>query len=122
TLSDLKGRDAKLNGDLSTAEALADLLRLAIPDAESALADWIGDMPAHAVGEVSRGVFEFSRRAGRAFEQNVAEYLQEENPTLVPRVLVDRFIDEVDDARDRVERADKRLRLLEQRLRTEKER
>jgi ubiquinone biosynthesis protein UbiJ len=116
TLTDLKGSGAKLNGDLDVAESFADVLRLALPEPEGALADWIGDMPAHAVAQVSRGMFGFTRRAQRAFEQNVAEYLQEESPTLIPPALASYFADEVDRLRDDVERAQRRVELLERRL------
>jgi ubiquinone biosynthesis protein UbiJ len=116
TLTDLKDSGAKLNGDLHVAESFADLLRLAMPEPEAALADWIGDMPAHALGRISRGLVGFTRRAHHAFEQNLAEYLQEENPTLIPPALATRFADEVDRLRDDVERAAKRIESLERRL------
>jgi ubiquinone biosynthesis protein UbiJ len=115
TLTDLKGSGAHLTGDLHVAEAFAQLLRLAMPGPEAALADWIGDMPAHAVGKVSRGMFGWTKRTHRALEQNVAEYLQEESPTLIPPALASEFADEVDRLRDDVERAERRVELLERR-------
>lgn len=115
TLTDLKGSGARLTGDLHVAEGFAELLRLAMPGPEAALADWIGDMPAHAVGKVSRGLFGWTQRAHLAMEQNVAEYLQEESPTLIPPALANDFADEVDRLRDDVERAERRIELLERR-------
>lgn len=115
TLTDLKGSGARLTGDLHVAEGFAELLRLMLPGPEAALADWIGDMPAHAVGQVSRGLFGWTQRAHRAVEQNVAEYLQEESPALIPPALANEFADEVDRLRDDVERAERRIELLERR-------
>jgi ubiquinone biosynthesis accessory factor UbiJ len=116
TLTDLKGSGARLTGDLHVAEGFAELLRLAMPGPEAALADWIGDLPAHAVGQFSRSVFGWTKRAHHAFEHNVAEYLQEESPALIPPALASEFADEVDRLRDDVERAERRIELLERRL------
>jgi ubiquinone biosynthesis protein UbiJ len=115
-LSDLKSTGATLNGDVNVAEGFADLLRLAMPEPEAVLAEWVGDIPAHAAGEAARRLGGWSRRAGRAFEQNLAEYLQEERPTLVPPALARHYLAEVDRLRDDVERAERRIVLLERRF------
>jgi len=117
SLTELKTTGATLSGDLHIAEGFAELLRLAMPDAEGLLAGWIGDMPAHAAGQAARGFGSWTRRAGHAFEQNMAEYLQEESPTLVPPALARHFMAEVDRVRDDVERAARRIDLLERKLR-----
>lgn len=119
SLADLKSVDATLNGDVRVAEAFADLMRLAVPEPEAVLADWIGDMSAHAVGQAARGMAEWSARAGRAFEQNFSEYLQEERPTLVAPALARHFGAEVDRIRDDVARAERRVEILERRIRGE---
>jgi ubiquinone biosynthesis protein UbiJ len=116
SLSELKNSGATLNGDLHLAESFAELLRLAMPEPEAVLADWVGDMPAHAVGQVVRNVSGWTRRAGHAFEQNLGEYLQEESPTLLPPPLARHFSAEVDRIRDDVERAERRVERLEQRF------
>jgi ubiquinone biosynthesis protein UbiJ len=64
---------------------------------------------------VARGAVGWTKRAGHAFGQNVAEFLQEERPTLVPPPLARSFLAEVDHLRDDVERAEKRIELLERR-------
>jgi len=112
-LSELKDSGASLSGDIRTAEAFAELMRLAIPEPESVLGDWVGDMPAHAIGQAARGAAGWGARAGRALEQNLGEYLQEEDPTLVPPALARSFIARVDRIRDDVERAERRIELLE---------
>lgn len=117
SLVDLKSVDATLNGDVRVAEGFADVMRLAIPEPEAVLADWIGDMSAHALGQAARAMAEWSARAERAFEQNLSEYLQEENPTLVPPLLARSFGAEVDRIRDDVARAERRVEILERRLR-----
>jgi len=118
SLSELKNAGATLNGDIHVAEGFAELFRLAMPEAEALLADWIGDMPAHAVGEAARAVGGWTGRAGEAFELNLGEYLQEENPTLVPTPLARKFYADVDRIRDDVERAARRIEILERRLKS----
>jgi ubiquinone biosynthesis protein UbiJ len=117
SLTELKDAGATLSGDIHVAEAFAELMRLAVPEPEAVLADWIGDMPAHAVGEAARGAIGWGTKAGRALEQNLGEYLQEEKPTLAPPSLVRVFLAEVDRIRDDVERAERRIEQLEKRSR-----
>ncbi len=116
-LSGLKDTGATLNGDIRVAEAFADLFRLASPEPEALLARFLGDIPAHAAGEAARATAAASRRAVRAFEQNLAEYLQEENPTLLPPALMREFTARVDRLRDDAARAERRIELLERRHR-----
>lgn len=116
SLSDLRSVGASLNGDLNVAEGFADLLRLAMPEPEALLADWIGDMPAHAVGQAARRLGSFTERSERALEQNISEFLQEESPTLIPPSLARQFNAEVDRIRDDVERAERRIKILEQKF------
>jgi ubiquinone biosynthesis protein UbiJ len=116
SLSDLKSGGATLNGDINIAEGFADLFRHAMPEPEALLADWVGDMPAHAAGQAARGIGSWAGRVGKAFEQNLAEYLQEESPTLIPPALARNFSTEIDRIRDAVDRAERRIELLERRV------
>jgi ubiquinone biosynthesis protein UbiJ len=113
SLGDLRDVGASLDGEIGVAEGFADLMRFAVPEPEAWLADWIGDMPAHAVGQATRRASAWAEQAEHAFEQNLGEYLQEERPTLVPPPLARRFSDEVDRVRDDVDRAERRIELLE---------
>jgi ubiquinone biosynthesis protein UbiJ len=114
-LSELKNAGASLHGDIHVAEGFAELFRLAMPEPEALLADWIGDMPAHAAGEAARAVGGWSERAVQAFGLNLGEYLQEESPTLVPPARARQFTADVDRIRDDVDRAVRRVELLERR-------
>lgn len=116
SLSDLNSAGATLKGDMNIAEAFAELMRLAMPEPEAMLAERLGDVPAHALGDATRRLSDWTRRAGRTFEHSMAEYLQEENPILVPPALARHFLAEVDRLRDAVERAERRIERLERRL------
>ena len=54
-VSGVKRTRAELSGDLQIAERYAQLLKLARPDLEGEAAKWLGDVPAHALGEAVRG-------------------------------------------------------------------
>lgn len=105
----LKGSSVELNGDVHTAEAFAALLKTAMPDLERELADWIGDVPAHALGRRARALERWSAHSRAALEADVAEYVHEEGE-LAPRAdEVRAYCAEVDRLRDDVERAAARL-------------
>ncbi len=114
-LAGLKGTHADLTGDLSVAERYADLLKLTRPDLEEDLAGWIGDIPAHALGQAAQGAAAWLRRAARTVTRDTAEYLQEERRLLPAPLEVQAFYAEVDRLRDDVDRAAARLVRLERR-------
>jgi ubiquinone biosynthesis protein UbiJ len=114
-VSGVKRTRAELSGDLEVAERYANLLKLARPDLEGELAKWIGDIPAHAIGEVARGTGAWLARAADALRMNVAEYLQEESRAMPAPLEAQAFFGDVEKLRDDVERAAARLARLERR-------
>jgi ubiquinone biosynthesis protein UbiJ len=89
------------------------MLKLARPDLEEEVAKWVGDVPAHALGEVVRGFGAWLARAGGALRMNTAEYLQEESRALPAPLEAQGFYSDVERLRDDVERLAARLALLE---------
>ena len=102
-----------LSGDAGTAKAFQDLLAYAKPDIEEELSTLIGDVAAHELGEVARGISNWAREARSTMGTNIREYLQEESRDLPSRYEVDRFAHQVDTLRDDVARLDARLGRLE---------
>lgn len=114
-VSGVKRTRADLSGDLEVAERFARLLKLARPDLEGEVAKWVGDVPAHALGEAVRGATAWLARAGAALRMNAAEYLQEESRAMPAPLEAQAFYADVERLRDDVERASARLKRLEQR-------
>jgi ubiquinone biosynthesis protein UbiJ len=114
-VSGVKRTRADLKGDLQVAERYAQLLKLARPDLEGELAKWIGDVPAHALGEIARGGAAWLTRVARALRLNTAEYLQEESRAMPAPLEAQAFYGDVEKLRDDVERAAARLARLERR-------
>jgi ubiquinone biosynthesis protein UbiJ len=111
-ISGVKRTRAELSGDLDVAERYAKLLRLARPDLEGELAKWVGDVPAHALGEAARGFGAWLGRAAAALRMNAAEYLQEESGAMPAPLEAQAFYADVEKLRDDVERAAARLARL----------
>jgi ubiquinone biosynthesis protein UbiJ len=112
-VSGVKRTRAALSGDLDVAERYARMLKLARPDLEEEVAKWVGDVPAHALGEVVRGVGAWIARAGGALRMNTAEYLQEESRAVPAPLEAQAFYSDVERLRDDVERLAARLTRLE---------
>jgi ubiquinone biosynthesis protein UbiJ len=117
SLGDLKRTGAELSGNLHVAEAFAEALRMARPDAEAELADWIGDLGAHELGGFSRRLLGLGRSARRSLEFSLAEYLKEESRSTPGPLELSAFSSEVERLRDDVERAAKRLERAALRIR-----
>lgn len=104
----------ELSGDARKAEGFQHLLSLARPDLEEELSGVIGDVAAHRLGELARGVNRWRDQVHETMAANVREYLQEESGELPSRYETERFAKDVDTLRDDVARAEARLnRLLE---------
>jgi ubiquinone biosynthesis protein UbiJ len=112
-VSDDKRTHASLSGDLEVAERYSQLLKVARPDLEEEVAKWVGDIPAHALGEGVRGVRAWFKRAVGALRMHTAEYLQEESRAMPAPPEAEAFFSDVERLRDDVERAAARLTRLE---------
>jgi ubiquinone biosynthesis protein UbiJ len=114
-VSGVKRTQANLSGDLQVAERYSQLLKLARPDVEDELAKWVGDVPAHALGELAHGAGAWLARAASALRMNTAEYLQEESRVMPAALEAEAFYADVERLRDDVERTAARLARLERR-------
>jgi ubiquinone biosynthesis protein UbiJ len=107
----------RIEGDAEVAQRFQGLLQLAQPDFEEELARVIGDVAAHQVANLARGLLDWGRKAADSFSQNVAEYLQEEGRDVPSRVELEEFLEAVDHLRNDADRLEARLSRLETRRR-----
>jgi len=108
----LRAGSLDLTGDVATADAFQELLGYAKPDIEEELSGIVGDVAAHRIGEVARGVGNWARHARETMGSNIREYLQEESRGAPSRYEVDRFTRDVHALRDDVERVEARINRL----------
>lgn len=104
--------NVRLTGDTELAGQFRELFRLTRPDIEEELSTVLGDPLAHQVGELARGVENWSRRARASVGRSLGDYLKEERRSLPARAEVDEFVEAVDTLANDVERAAARLEHL----------
>lgn len=103
----------ELTGDARTAMLFQELLAHARPDIEEELSTLVGDVAAHRLGEMARGVRKWAQGARATMQANIREYLQEESRDVPTRYEVERFTRELGVLRDDVERLAARMSRLE---------
>lgn len=102
-----------LSGDAELANQFQQLLSYAKPDIEEELSGVIGDVAAHRLGELARGLGRWGRDARSTMGTNIREYLQEESRDAPSRYEVEKFSSNVGKLRDDVERLEARLNRLQ---------
>ena len=100
-------------GDMALAHQFQRAIDQLDPDWEAAMADYIGDVPAHFLGQRLRGAVKWSQQAFRSLNANVEEYIHEESQGLPGRNELEATFEDIDQLSLRVERLDARIRHLE---------
>lgn len=106
----------KIEGDAEFANTISQLGKGLRWEAEHDLERFIGPIAATRLAGGARSVFDAAVSGQRKVAENVAEYFLEEKPLLIRPVMVEDFASEVSRLRDDVERSDKRIARLEQKL------
>ena len=107
--------EVSLHGDIALATRLQRIVARMDVDVEEALAQRIGDIPAHELSRGLRGLGDWMRAAGTALLADVSEYLRYEAAATPAAEDVERFSNAVDAIRDDVERLEARVARLERR-------
>ncbi|MHB1512212.1 MAG: ubiquinone biosynthesis accessory factor UbiJ [Acidiferrobacter sp.] len=105
----------KMEGDIDTALAMKRLFENAPVDWQEALANIMGDVPAHFVVRGLRRVGGSLRYAATRLAANGVAFLQDEERALPRPWEMDEFLAAVDTLRDDVERLGQRVRRLKAR-------
>jgi ubiquinone biosynthesis protein UbiJ len=111
----LRAGGIRIEGDAETAQKFRELLTLVRPDFEEELARVLGDVAAHRIASLARGLLGWGRSTADSVATNLVEFLQEEGRDLPTRVEVDEFLEGVDRLRDDAERLEARIARLETR-------
>jgi len=102
-----------VTGDMALAHQFQRAIDQLDPDWEAAMADYIGDVPAHFLGQRLRGAVKWSRQAFQSLNANVEEYIHEESRSLPGRRELEATFEDIDQLSLRVERLDARIRQIE---------
>ncbi len=105
-------RGIEINGDAETAQTFSRLLKQADLDWEELLSRYVGDVAAHQIGSLARGLMRWGKDATVRLSQDMAEYLVYESAMLPPHHELESFLDEVDRLKSDVDRLAARLQRL----------
>ena len=104
-----------IEGDADFARVISDVAMNLHWEAEEDLAPFVGDIAAVRIAQTARLAAHTAKANARNLAESMAEYLLEENPTLLRRAVAQQFASEVSALRDDTERLAKRIALLERR-------
>ncbi len=113
----LFNRKLKVSGDTQAASQLQSILSNLEIDWEDKLAQWVGDVAAHEIGQQTRSLLNWGQQTVNSLLQNTEEYLHEEARSMPPRLEVEAFYNDIDTvalAADRMSARIKKLGLLTQ--------
>ena len=108
--------DVTLAGDMDVARTLQKLLADADIDLEEELSRYTGDVVAHQLGNMLRGVLGWGKEALRRLELDTGEYLVEEKRLLASRFEVNAYLDDVDATRADLDRLEQRIQRLQKNM------
>jgi len=101
-----------IDGDMALGQKFQKILDGLEMDWEEPLAQVIGDIAAHQVGDVIRGFAGFAKTAFNSLTMSTAEYFQEETKDVVNPVELERFTDKVDVLRADTDRLEAKLQKI----------
>ncbi len=104
--------DVTITGDTRLGHQFKKILAQVNIDWEEQLSRVVGDITAHQIGNALRGFGQWFDRSKHAMELDVGEYLQEESRLLPAKAEIDRFIHQVDELRESVDRLQARVQKL----------
>ena len=102
-----------ISGDADFARTISEIANELHWEPEEDLSPFFGDIAAVRMTQVARTKLSQAKTGSRKFFENIAEYLLEENPTLLYRQAGEKFASDVAIIRDDVERLAKRIASLE---------
>lgn len=108
--------EVTIHGDVELGQRFRRLFERLDIDWEEHLAEFTGDVAAHQIGNLARGLREWGGKTLERLGKDLGEYLQEERQDLPARSEVEEFMNAVDVLRDDSDRLEVRLKRLEKRL------
>jgi len=109
--------DVEIFGETETGQRFKEILDTMDIDWEEQLSKIVSDVVAHKVGNVVRGIQDWSAQTINSLNADITEYMQEESRMLPRREEIDEFLSSVDTLRGDVDRLEKRVVRLQQKAR-----
>ena len=109
TVEKIGSGDVEIIGDVGLAHKLQSIMKKIDVDWEEYLSQFIGDIAAHKVGNLLRGMGQFAKASANTIGLDISEYLRYEKEALLDQSELDEFNHAVDEIRNDVERLQKRV-------------
>lgn len=108
-------REEKLDfeGNLNIAQQFGDLFKQLDFDLEEELSKYVGDIAAHTVFSKAKQLHQHAKTKGKLSLDAISDALLDEKPVAVRGIMVENFIQEVDELRSAADRLDARISRLE---------
>lgn len=103
----------RVTGDTALAHQFQRAIDQLNPDWEAAMAAYVGDVPAHFIGQRIRGAVRWSRQAFASLNANIEEYIHEESRSLPGRRELEATFTDIDRLNLQTERLEARVEQLE---------
>ena len=101
--------DIEISGNIQLAGKLKSVFKEMDIDWEELFAKCAGDIPAHYIGSFVRRMVDWRGRVHESFAASTGEYLKEEVRYLPTRIEVNNFLDDIDEARENLDRLEARV-------------
>ena len=98
-----------INGDASTGQFIADLLKNLSPDWEDAWCDLLGEGPGYQVSQIFSGLKKAGEGLIKSLQTSSKDYLLEENRELVSPEEMEAFLNDVDDIKSDAVRLERKI-------------
>lgn len=105
--------EMQISGDLELGQRFQRVLKRIDIDWEEISSHYVGDVLAHKLGNLARGVRAWGRQAHETLRQDSREFLQEEVRLLPRAEHIEALLDEIDRFRSDVARLEKRIQRLQ---------
>ncbi len=102
----------QISGDLELGQRFQRVIKNLDIDWEEVTSRYVGDVVAHKLGNIARGVRDWSRQAHETMREDTREYLQEEVRVLPRSEHIETFLGDIDKLRADVDRLEKRIQRL----------
>lgn len=108
--------DVEISGDVELGQKFRNILDGLDIDWEEHLSHITGDIVAHKMGNLVRGIVKWGKETASTLTQDAAEYFQEESQDLPNPGEIENFLTAVDTLRSDVDRLQARISRIQQRL------
>lgn len=105
-------KGVQVAGDAELASTIFELARTYEPDTAELLTPLFGDVLGQQLAQGLQGAARFAKRSFEHLSRNTSEYLREESRDLIAPTEMNQWVDEIDELRDDVARAEARIERL----------